>query len=207
MHPQKKYSILHIRYLIILMTSLVISMGGMAQFKLNIHFADKDNSFNPQPLKLQTSFANSYACADYINGLRALLGSKGYPTASVDSVFEMSTYTDIKLFLGKQYRWIKLKPEGIEKPAIDESGFVDKNFSGKLLNMQQLQQVEERVLKYYENNGYPFAAVFLDNILLNDDKMDALLKVNKGPLYHLDSIKDIKKIFAALFKLAQGRSV
>ena len=189
MQPQRKYSILHIRYLIILVIALGISIGGVAQYKLNIRFADKDNSFNPQPLKLQTSFANSYACADYINGLRALLGSKGYPTASVDSVFERDTYTDIKLFLGKQYRWIKLKPQGIDKPAMDESGFADKNFSGKLLNMQQLQVVEERILRYYENNGYPFAAVFLDSILLNDDRMDALLKVNKGPIYHLDSIK------------------
>ncbi len=189
MQPPEKYSTLLLRFSIILLLGSAVTTKAIAQYKLNIHFTDKDNSFDPQPLKLQTGFASQLACSVYINGLPALLGSKGYPTASVDSIFETTTHTDIKLFVGKQYRWIKLRPVGIEKKAMDESGFADKNFSGKLLNMQQLQTVEERILKYYENNGYPFATIYLDSILLNDDRMDAQLKAQKGPLYHLDSIR------------------
>ncbi len=189
MNIKNKYSILRGRFLIIFIVSLILTLTSTAQHKLVIQFIDKGNSFDPQPLKLQTNFSNAVLCTDYINKLPQLLGSKGYPTASVDKITGQNNSTGIELFLGKQYRWIKLKPEGIEKKGMDESGFSEKDFAGKLLNMQQLQVMQEKLLNYYENNGYPFAQTFLDSILLNDDKMDALLIVKKGPLYHLDSIK------------------
>jgi len=181
------------KLLLVILISAFLLPRAFAQspntYRLHIHYTDKDNSFNPQPLKLQTAFANRAVCFEYINGLPALLGSKGYPTASVDSITEGADLTDIDLFLGKQYHWIKLMPDNIEKKAIAESGFIERNFSGKLLNMSQLQTLEQRILNYYEKNGYPFAEIYLDSIRLDDDKMDALLRTKKGPLYHVDSIR------------------
>src|SRR6478609_10335691 len=87
---------------------LLSALHGNAQstknstYQLQIRFVDKDNSFNPQPLKLQTAFANKLTCSSYIQGLPTLLSSKGYPTASVDSIFEKEDATSIHLFLGKQ---------------------------------------------------------------------------------------------------------
>jgi outer membrane protein assembly factor BamA len=162
-------------------------------FKLNIQFVDKDTGFDPQSLQLQTAFSNNMQCRTYITRLPALLNSKGYPTASIDSIAEDSASMHIKLFLGKQYKWIKLLPDSIEKKAIDESGYFEKNFSEKTFNMQQLQTIQLRVLNYYENNGYPFAQVYLDSIGLQNDRINALLKVNKGPLYHIDSIRVLGK--------------
>ncbi|MFM6924634.1 MAG: BamA/TamA family outer membrane protein [Ferruginibacter sp.] len=163
-------------------------------YQLNIHFVDKDNSFNAGPLKLQTAFANKFLCDNYIQGLVSLLSSKGYPTASVDSVFEKDNVTRIHLFLGKQYQWIKLMPDGIEKAAMDESGFREKDYKGKLLNIQQLQGLQQNILNYYEKNGYPFAEIFLDSIRLDEEKMEALLRARKGPLYHIDSIRVLGKV-------------
>jgi outer membrane protein assembly factor BamA len=157
--------------------------------KLNVHLVDKDTSFNLQVLKLQTSFDSRIVCEGYINSLAALLSTKGYPTASVDSVWDDTISVSIKLFLGKQYHWIQLLTDGIEKKAMDESGYTEKNFSNKLLNIQQLQAIQIAVLGYYEKNGYPFAEVFLDSITLQDEKIKAILKVKQGPLYHIDSIR------------------
>jgi outer membrane protein assembly factor BamA len=163
--------------------------GKAGQFTLYIQLVDKDTSFNLQTLKLQTIFDNTIQCRSYINNLPSLLSTKGYPTASVDSIWQDTTSAKIHLFLGKQYHWIKLLPDSIEKKAITESGYIEKNFAGKLLNMDQLQKIQLRILNYYEKNGYPFAQVFLDSINLQEDKVNALLKVNKGPLYHIDSIR------------------
>ncbi|MEP7256325.1 MAG: BamA/TamA family outer membrane protein [Ferruginibacter sp.] len=138
---------------------------------------------------MQTAFANKTLCNNYIQGLPTLLSSKGYPTASVDSIFEKEGFTTIHLFLGKQYQWIKLTPDGIEKTAMDESRFREKDYAGKLLNIQQLLSLQQRVLNYYEKNGYPFAEIFLDSIRLDEEKMEALLRSRKGPLYHIDSIR------------------
>jgi outer membrane protein assembly factor BamA len=53
--------------------------------------------------------------------------------------------------------------------------------------------LQEKVLNYYEKNGYPFAEIFLDSIRLDDEKMEALLRARKGPLYHVDSIRILGK--------------
>lgn len=158
-------------------------------YQLQVQLVDKDNSFKLQALKLQTGFSTREARSNYINGITRLLSSKGYPTASVDSITEDGPSTTIHVFLGKQYSWINLIPDGIDKAALEESGFREKEFAGKLLNIQQLLLLQEKILSYHEKKGYPFAAVFLDSIRLDDDKMEARLKANKGPLYHIDSIR------------------
>ncbi|HRG82902.1 MAG TPA: BamA/TamA family outer membrane protein, partial [Chitinophagaceae bacterium] len=40
-----------------------------------------------------------------------------------------------------------------------------------------------------ENTGYPFAKIWLDSIRLDQDRVAALLKVDKGPAYLIDSIR------------------
>ena len=45
------------------------------------------------------------------------------------------------------------------------------------------------MLTYLENNGYPFAKIFLDSINLTGDSATANLVVDKGPLYKIDSIR------------------
>jgi len=158
-------------------------------FQLNIKLVDKDSTTSLQALKLQTTFADGLQCYAYVNGLPKLLSTKGYPTASVDTMWQDTTAVNIHLFLGKQYHWIKLIADSIDKSALAESGYYAKSFSDKLLDVQQVQTMQLRFLNYYEKNGYPFAQVYLDSIRLQDDKINAWLKINKGLLYHIDSIR------------------
>lgn len=159
------------------------------KFSLIIQLVDKDSSFNLEALKLQTVFNNSIQCRTYINQLPALIRSKGFPAVSVDSTWDVDSAINIKLFIGKQYHWIKLQPSGIDPKALNESGFLEKKFTERILNMEQLQDMQSRILNYYEKTGYPFAQVYLDSISLVDEKFNAQLKVNKGLLYHVDSIR------------------
>ena len=54
---KRKYSIADIRYSIILIVCFLLASSD-AQYQLRINYIDKDTSFNPQQLKLQTNFAN-----------------------------------------------------------------------------------------------------------------------------------------------------
>ncbi|MEP7110844.1 MAG: BamA/TamA family outer membrane protein [Ferruginibacter sp.] len=159
------------------------------KYHLVINYVDKDSSFNSQLLKLQTSFDNRVQCLDYIIKLPALLNMRGYPAASIDSVLYDSSFARLQLFLGLQQFLVRLRTEEIEKRALDISGFTYRGFINKPVNMAQLQVIKERILNYYEKNGYPFAAVFMDSIRLTAEAMNASLMVNKGPLYHIDSIR------------------
>ena len=85
------------------------------KYQLIINYIDKDSSFNPQALKLQTAFASQLQCSDYITRLPALLNIKGYPAASIDSVLYDSTFVRVQLFLGTQQLLVQLRTERIDK--------------------------------------------------------------------------------------------
>lgn len=165
-----------------------------SNFPLTIKFIDKDSSFNGQALRLQASFYSQSAAIDYVNKLPALLATKGYPVASVDSSWSTDTTMQAYVYLGTKYNWIKLSTLTIEKKALDESGFMEKNFSNKPMNISLLQGLQQRMLNYYEKEGYPFASVYLDSVEIKNDSINAQLKVNKGVLYHIDSIRVYGKV-------------
>ena len=160
-----------------------------SQYHLQIQYVDKDSSFKGEGLNVQTSFINQPLCLDYINKLPAQLQLKGYIAASIDSIAFDSASTFVNLYLGPQQKWVKLSADSIDKKVLDAGGFFSGDFESKPVNFGQVQLLKERMLNYLENNGYPFASVYLDSIKMNTDGMDAMLKVNTGPLYHIDSIR------------------
>jgi len=167
---------------------------SVSQYRLIIHYVDKDSSFRPDALHLQTVFTNEPSCLDYVNKLIAKLNMQGYMAASIDEMIIDSASVQIHLYVGRQQTWIKLKTDSIEKQAIEESGFTEKTFNNKPVNLIQVQQIKERILNYYEKNGFPFASVYLDSLQLHEQTMAATLKVKRGPLYHVDSIRVTGKV-------------
>lgn len=163
-------------------------------YTLIIHFSGKDSGFAAPQLGLQRSFESPVEVINYINKIPALLASKGYPVASVDSVWQQGDSTHILLYQGAKYNWVQLTPYDIEKAALDAAGFIEKNYLNKPLNISQLHSMQQRMLNYYEKQGFPFASVYLDSVFVAEDKINALLKVNKGVLYHIDSIRVYGKI-------------
>ena len=148
------------------------------QHPLIIQYVDKDSSFKGEGLKLQTTFANQALCLVYINKLPSQLQLQGYIAASVDSIALDSVSTFIALYLGPQQKWIQLAADSVDKKALDAGGFFSGNFTNKPVNFGQVQVLKERILNYFENNGYPFAAVYLDSI-----RIAVIFKVVQYPFF------------------------
>jgi outer membrane protein assembly factor BamA len=163
----------------------------LSQQKYTIQYilSGKDTSYNFPQIGLKTIFENKDTASKYVGKIEKLLFSKGFPAASVDSVFYDSTSVKVKLYLGEKYQWAEISVDSIDKKVLDETGWAKNHFKGKGFNFQQLQLQKERMVENYENNGYPFAEVFLKNVEIEKHKIKAELRVNKGPLYHIDSIR------------------
>jgi outer membrane protein assembly factor BamA len=159
-------------------------------YKLLIKFVDKDSSFKAQTLGLNTSFSNKEACLDYIFTIPSLLTAKGYPTASVDTVYFDSSSAHINLFLGRKYYWAEINTDSVDKRVLDAVGWNKKFIQNKKTNLDQIEFFKQSIINYYGRTGYPFAKVQLDSIRISDkgDGITAKLKVNKSVLYHIDSI-------------------
>lgn len=176
---------------------LFAQQNSLPSHQLLIDFVDKDSSFDGRQLGLQKSFAGQPQCADYIHKLPETLQLQGYLAASVDAIKEDSLQTSIQLYLGSQQKWVQLATDSIEKKVLEQSGYFARNFVDQTVNFAQVQALKERILTYYENNGYPFASVYLDSINLDEKNIKAALKVNKGPVYFIDSIRVIGKAHIA----------
>jgi outer membrane protein assembly factor BamA len=189
----------HIKYICALLCSIALSAIVYSQtikntpHQLHILLVDKDNHFASQTAQLQTLFKNAKQCLDYVYTLPALLQAKGFTATSVDSIRQHDSSTTAYIYLGTQQKWIQLVFDSIDKKALDDIGINEKQLLKKPVNFYQIQSIKESLLNYYEKNGYPFAAVYLDSIKILLDNVQAILKLSRGPLYHIDSIKVIGK--------------
>ena len=178
------------RYVCTIMLFLV-SHAGFSQYHLNVFFVDKDSLFNQHNLGLQSSFKNRVSCTEYVYQLPAFLQAKGFSTASIDSVQFDSLEASIRLYLGDIYRMAHIKTKREDAPLLIASGWNEKRFSDKGFHFQQIQDAQGQILNYLENNGYPFAKISLDSVRLDSNLIHASLKIDRGPLYKIDSIRVI----------------
>ena len=158
-------------------------------YLLKMHSADRDSVFLAEVLAIPSQFPSRFTCNDFINKLTADLRAKGYVTASLDSIYYDSTFANAVIFVGDIYKWADVDTKLIEPELLDAVGWRDRLFADKPMDFEQVKTWQEKMLVYLENNGYPFAKVFLDSLQMEDEKITALLKVDKGHLYKIDSIK------------------
>lgn len=170
---------------------LLIAGTARAQHQYSLHyfFVDKDTAFQSESLKLQKSFTSKQACSQYISGIPTLLKLQGYITASVDSMQIDSLAATVWVFTGQPYRWVGLETDSADIKMLNAIGWNNRNFSNGLLDLNQMQYWQEKMLDYYENNGHPFAKVVLDSFIMDDGKVSARLITRKGPAYKIDSIR------------------
>ncbi|MBI2731312.1 MAG: hypothetical protein HYX40_11255 [Sphingobacteriales bacterium] len=175
-------------YLIIFFLSNTTGYG-QKNYLLHYHLVDKDSSFSISSLGLENSFPNQNECVTYIFKITSLLHGKGYVSSSTDSIWYDSTSASIKLYIGKKYQWASLTVDSGEEKIFDAMNLQKKIFLNQPLNIEQLQALEQKLLNYYEGNGYPFASIWLDSILFDEEKISGLLRINRGPVYKIDSIR------------------
>jgi outer membrane protein assembly factor BamA len=187
--PAKIRSILPATRLLCLFQFLTVYSAAQNIYPLLIRSVDKDSSFLLNNAGLQTSFTSRAECIAYVNKLPAALQSKGFVTASVDSILFDTTSAKMVLYLGNAYRWAHLNIDNTEPSLLQASGWNAKQFAGKPVEFEKIKTLQEKMLNYLENNGYPFAKIFLDSLQMQQDSVSAQLKVEKGPLYRIDSIR------------------
>jgi len=172
---------------------LVLLTAGVASaqktYGLRLYAIDRDSVFLTEELAVPSAFSDRYACSNYINKLALDLRAKGYVTASLDSVHYDSTFATAVIFIGDTYKWATIDAKNIDAQILDAIGWREKNFVEKPMDFDQLKTWQEKILVYLENNGYPFAKVFLDSLQIEDERISALLKLDKGHQYKIDSIR------------------
>lgn len=180
-----------LRLLILFLFFLFSSLLPHAQknYPLHIKGVDRDSAFIVDNLGVPNHFDNRNECIQYINALPATLRAKGYVTASIDTIRYDSTYARLVLFTGNVYKWAKLTTDSVDASILSAVGWRQRGFREQPMDFSEVNAWQDKILTHLENNGHPFAKVYIDNIQIIDESVSAELKVEKGPSYKIDSIR------------------
>src|SRR6476469_4653661 len=156
-----------VRCLVVL--ALLINGAVRAQTAYGITYI-ADDSATIANMGFLKSFPSRTAALEYIAKAPALLQSKGYMAASVDSVAADSLQATAYLYIGEPYQWATIKTDARDAALLDAARWNSSIKTGPV-NFAAFQAAQQRLFSYLEETGYPFARIFLDSIALSHDKV------------------------------------
>jgi len=175
-----------------------------AQTSLRLHispaeqavFSEKIKDFRLKPIENQAGIAefqlpDSAALAPLCRDLLQHFRQKSHLAVSLDSLQTATAAATANLHLGPEMRWVQLRPANSENNEwLDAARFREKLFSEKPLRHDELLRLEEAILKQAENNGYPFAQIWLDSIEVRPDGgISAVLQIARGRFFVFKQLK------------------
>ncbi|MEI8138133.1 MAG: BamA/TamA family outer membrane protein, partial [Bacteroidota bacterium] len=123
-----------------------------------------------------------------INNIILTLQNKGYLLANLDSSFERNNSVLAYISENKIYTTAYLKLGNLNPSLASKLGISEKLYFNKPFKYKEVTKAFEKIISFYENNGYPFLSLKLDSLKTEDDKLSGVLNVDKNKLYKIDSI-------------------
>lgn len=122
-----------------------------------------------------------------INKIYLNLINQGYLATNIDSLISDSISKRVYLTVGKKYNWLKLNINQQDEYIISKLGYYERYYVNRVFKYKELSTMMEKIIHYYENNGYPFCESYLDSINITDNNISAKLTIQKNKLIKLDS--------------------
>jgi len=170
-----------------LICCFLLSNSAFAQYSLHLKFNDEQKI--TRRLKNQINFSNKTDLNKELQKIITQLQSFGFLTVNVDSIVSLDFNTTTYLTLGQRYKWTELKIDKKDALVFADAGLEEKNYHQQFFSPKELSKIHMRLLNYLENNGYPFASIKFDSVLILPNSISAKLKIEKNKLIFIDSIK------------------
>ncbi len=139
--------------------------------------------------RYRTQLPDSLGAVRELRQLLVAAHGASYLLATADSLHWHGDTLRAHLSLGSRYRWAYLHPGNVPEDMLIRSGFREKFFREKPFRYAQWHRLETSLLRYAEDNGYPFARLWLDSLALRDQQLAGVLRYDPGPHITLDSVR------------------
>lgn len=176
------------KLLLVLVLCITAAQWVQGQSGLVVIGTDSTAKHELKKYRLKKQYPNTAARKAQLQGLLLDLYNRGYLAASFDSIKGDSIKQKAYLHAGLPYKWAAIKHATIDESLLNRAGFKEKFYKGKPVSFTEINTLQESIVDYCENNGYPFANARLDSITIADNNMAASLVLDKGKLYKIDSI-------------------
>lgn len=171
-----------------LLCLLLVGFNALAQksFRLEAEFlpADKLSS----QINFNREFSDSIAIYSESSKIIGQLQTQGFLLAEISSLHFQGQKAALKITLGEKHLLKKLNLGNVSIEALAAVNYKQSDLEGAVLNPNKLQSLFEKLLIYYENSGFPFAAVNIDSIVIDNSTVSGALKVNTFEKFYFDSL-------------------
>lgn len=123
-----------------------------------------------------------------INNVIVTLQQKGYLLASADSIKAANNMITATVSENNFYKWAHLSAGNLNPTLASRLGISEKLFTNKPFRYREVARSINRILTYYENNGYPFVEVTLDSVTTNEKEINAQFHIEKNKFFKIDSV-------------------
>lgn len=160
---------------------------GQKKFFISVQATEQD-MLVLNKLKLQSLHKDSASAIIHIKELVANLHKQSYILASVDSLFFKEDTLMVSVKVGDSFMWASLKPGNIAESILSSVGYREKLFHHKQFSYRQVALLEEKILQYSENQGYPFASIYLDSVQIVGNSISSILHYQTGTYIRFDTL-------------------
>jgi hypothetical protein len=167
---------------------LLVKQPLPAQIIYKLQVVNTDSAAIFKKISYKKQFPTREFVEKETNKIYISLIDEGYISASIDSVTNEGFNYIAYMSAGKKYKWVNLRYAKKDQAIVSKLGYNERFFSKRPFRFTELSRFMEKIITYYENNGYPFTSARLDSLQFNASDIDAKLVIEKNVLIKLDSL-------------------
>lgn len=166
----------------------LLGISASAQHHLLVKAAAEAEKKVLEKFSLPSGETDSAMVQGELRRLLNRLQEEGYLLASVSGLTFTPDSAIAFISTGSQFKWALLKPQGVEERWLNRTSWRRKSFTNKPFRYHEAARLLRELPEQAENGGYPFAAARLDSVKLENNMLEAHLRLDKGPLIVFDTI-------------------
>ena len=167
---------------------IFVLQTGLFSQSILLNIISPSKSKEIYKLNYKKKFSSIDAAKKEIENVILTLQYKGYLLANADSLFETTNTVNAIVNEGRFYKSAQLKLGNLNPNLASKLGISEKLYFNKPFKYKDVARSINKIISYYENNGYPFASVNLDSVEIIDETITAVLNIQKNKLFKIDSI-------------------
>ena len=167
---------------------VLISFSVVAQHCLLVKTETEEGQKVLADFTYKSRLPDSAAARQQLQKLTRGLQENGYLLAAVKGLNVTPDTTRALLEVGEQFQLARLSAVGIDKNWLNRTSWRQKSYLDKPFRYQQVARLMKQLVEQAENSGYPFAAVKLDSVKLENTLLVAKLQMEQGPYIIFDTI-------------------
>jgi outer membrane protein assembly factor BamA len=158
---------------------MLITPNLVSQNAYELTFSSSDYKLikkNPEKI-----FKDSIAALKYLKDLRNFAIKKGHLLASLDSFSYSKNKLLVSFFVGQKFSKARISLQADQVKKLNRiSGVTERFLADFSFQPSEIERLMTRIVRDFENNGYPFVQVRFVNIQLEEDVLKADLEVHEG---------------------------